>query len=42
LSHSVSTAVIAPDGKVRAWYAANIWTPQQALQDIQQVLAKEK
>lgn len=41
-THSVSTAVIGPDGKIRAWYPSNTWTPQQALKDIQQVLQKEK
>lgn len=42
VSHSVSTAVIGPDGKIRAWYPTNTWTPQQALKDIQQILQKEK
>ncbi len=42
VSHSVSTAVIGPDGKIRAWYPTNTWTPQQALKDIQQILAKDK
>jgi protein SCO1/2 len=41
-THSVSTAVIGPDGKIRAWYPSNTWTPQQALKDIQQVLQKER
>ncbi|MGO8717603.1 MAG: SCO family protein [Acidobacteriaceae bacterium] len=40
VSHSVSTAVIGPDGRIRAWYPTNTWTPQQALKDIQQILAK--
>lgn len=42
VSHSVSTAVIGPDGKIRAWYPSNAWTPQQALRDIQQIVQKEK
>lgn len=42
VSHSVSTAVIGPDGKIRAWYPTNTWTSQQALKDIQQILAKDK
>lgn len=42
VAHSVSTAVIGPDGKIRAWYPTNTWTPQQALQDIQQILPKDK
>ncbi|HZC43115.1 MAG TPA: SCO family protein [Acidobacteriaceae bacterium] len=41
-THSVSTAVIGPDGKIRAWYPSNTWTPQQALKDIQQIVQKEK
>ncbi len=42
VTHSVSTAVIGPDGKIRAWYPSNTWTPQQALKDIQQILQKGK
>jgi protein SCO1/2 len=42
VTHSVSTAVIGPDGKVRAWYPSNTWTSQQALKDIQQIVSKEK
>lgn len=42
VSHSVSTAVIGPDGKIRAWYPTNTWKPQQALKDIQQIFAKDK
>jgi protein SCO1/2 len=41
-THSVSTVVIGPDGKVRAWYPSNTWTPQQVLTDIQQILQKGK
>ncbi|MHB1937738.1 MAG: SCO family protein [Acidobacteriaceae bacterium] len=41
VAHSVSTAVIGPDGKIRAWYPTNTWTPQQALKDVQQILLKE-
>jgi protein SCO1 len=41
VSHSVSTAIIGPDGKIRAWYPSNSWTPQQALKDIQQIVQKE-
>ncbi len=39
LQHSFSTAVIGPDGKIRYWYPTNTWTPQQLMQDVQQVLA---
>jgi len=31
LNHSLSTAVIGKDGKVRAWYATNEWTPEDVL-----------
>lgn len=42
LQHSLSTAVIGPDGKIRYWYPTNTWTPQQLMQDVQQVLAGSK
>jgi protein SCO1/2 len=41
VTHSVSTAIIGPDGKIRAWYPTNTWTPQQAFKDIQQIVQKE-
>jgi len=31
LTHSLSTAVIGKDGKVRAWYPTNEWTPEEVL-----------
>ena len=31
LNHSLSTAVIGKDGKVRAWYPTNEWTPAEVL-----------
>lgn len=37
LLHTVSTAIIGPDGKVRNWYPTNTWTPEQALHDIQHI-----
>lgn len=39
LTHSVSTAVIDPEGRIRFWYPSNDWTPQQALLDIKQILS---
>lgn len=42
LQHSLSTAVVGPDGKIRDWYPTNTWTPNQLLQDVQQILAKGK
>lgn len=38
LAHSLSTVVIGPDGKVRAWYPTNEWTPEQILHDAQRAL----
>ncbi len=32
LQHSLSTAIVGPDGKVLAWYPTNDWTPEQVLQ----------
>lgn len=34
LQHSLSTAVIGPDGRIRAWYPTNTWTPEQLLKDV--------
>jgi protein SCO1/2 len=31
LTHSLSTALIGKDGKVRAWYPTNEWTPAEVL-----------
>ncbi len=33
ITHSLSTTVIAPDGKIFKWYPGNEWTPFQILQD---------
>jgi protein SCO1/2 len=37
--HSLSTAVIAPNGKLLRWYHGNSWTPEQILQDLKTVPA---
>lgn len=39
LLHTVSTAIIGPDGKIRSWYPTNTWTPEQAFHDIQHVVS---
>jgi len=39
LQHSLSTAVVGPDGKIRDWFPTNTWTPQEMLQDVQQIVA---
>ena len=42
LQHSVSTAVIGPDGTVRNWYPTNTWTLQQLFQNVQQILSLDE
>jgi protein SCO1/2 len=31
ITHSLSTAVIGPDGEIRAWYPGNSWKPEELL-----------
>ena len=38
-THSLSTALIGKDGKVRAWYATNEWTPAEILAAIRSAAA---
>lgn len=38
ITHSLSTVVIGPDGKLYKWYPGNDWTPEQVLQDVQKLL----
>lgn len=38
ITHSLSTAVITPDGKIYKWYPSNDWTPDQILADVKQLL----
>jgi protein SCO1/2 len=40
LTHSLSTAVIAPDGKIFRWYPNNDWTPSAVIDDIKQAIAQ--
>jgi protein SCO1/2 len=40
LTHSLSTAVIAPDGKVFRWYPTNDWTPAAVVDDVKQAVAQ--
>jgi protein SCO1/2 len=40
LTHTLSTAVIAPDGKIFRWYANNDWTPASVIDDIKQAVAQ--
>jgi protein SCO1 len=40
LTHSLSTAVIAPDGKIFRWYPNNDWTPTAVMDDVKQAVAE--
>jgi protein SCO1 len=40
LTHSLSTAVIAPNGKIFRWYPNNDWTPSTVVDDIRQAIAQ--
>jgi protein SCO1 len=42
LTHSLSTLVIDPDGKVYRWYPTNEWTPDQLLSDVKDILVRPK
>ncbi len=39
LTHSLSTAVIAPNGTIFRWYPTNEWTPTAIVDDVKQALA---
>jgi protein SCO1/2 len=41
ITHSLSTLVIGPDGKVFKWYPTNDWTPDQVLSDIKQLITEQ-
>jgi protein SCO1 len=40
LTHTLSTAIISPSGKIFRWYPSNDWTPSSAVDDIQQAVAQ--
>ncbi len=40
LTHSLSTAVIAPDGKIFRWYPSNDWAPSTVVDDVKQAIAE--
>jgi protein SCO1 len=42
ITHSLSTAVIAPDGTIAQWYPTNDWTPSEVLRVLQRVAAGGK
>lgn len=37
ITHSLSTAVIGPDGKIQSWYPGNHWQPQELLAAVKNV-----
>ena len=39
ITHSLSTLVIGPDGRVFKWYPTNDWTPDQVVNDVKQLVA---
>jgi len=39
ITHSLSTIVIGPDGKIYKWYPTNDWTPEQLLADVKELLS---
>lgn len=39
ITHSLSTLVIGPDGKIVKWYPTNDWTPDQIVSDVKQIVA---
>ncbi|HZD77439.1 MAG TPA: SCO family protein [Acidobacteriaceae bacterium] len=41
-THSLSTAVIAPDGKVAQWYPTNDWKPEDVLNSLKKVAGGAK
>jgi protein SCO1/2 len=38
ITHSLSTVVIGPDGKLFKWYPGNDWTPDQVLADVRHLV----
>jgi protein SCO1/2 len=39
ITHTLSTTLIGPDGKVVRFYSGNEWTPEQVLADVKQLIA---
>ena len=37
ITHSLSTIMIGPDGKIYKWYPTNDWTPEQLLADVKEL-----
>jgi protein SCO1 len=41
ITHSLSTVMIDPDGKIAHWYPTNDWDPDQVVKDVKELAAKE-
>ena len=41
ITHSLSTVVITPEGRIYRWYPTNDWTPDQLFGDVKQLLASK-
>ena len=41
ITHSLSTLVIGPDGKVFKWYPTNDWTADQVVNDVKQLVEQQ-
>jgi protein SCO1 len=41
ITHSLSTIVITPEGKIYKWYPTNDWTPEQLLADVKQLASSK-
>lgn len=41
ITHSLSTLVIGPDGKVYKWYPTNDWSPDQIVSDVKQLVSQQ-
>jgi protein SCO1 len=40
LTHSLSTAVVTPEGKIFRWYPNNDWTPSAVVDDVKQAITQ--
>ncbi len=41
ITHSLSTVLIGPDGKIFRWYPTNDWEPAQLVNDVKQLAAAQ-
>jgi protein SCO1/2 len=42
ITHTLSTTLIGPDGKVVCFYPGNEWTPEQVLADVKQIIVNAR